>query len=185
MAESTGLDPTIERTNRVEKKQIILEFIDSGLSVDPEDLMLQVPGLANHFRGIAEALERTTKSMPVVVHQQLGERLDKYETTLSERIDRHEAILSQTLEKVVAAKPKAVAISPRRLLHGFSPMSGLFGVFATLLVGIPLTWYVLIPREVARVRGGDWAIVAYLKTPQGAGFRQFYLQKCHNKPNCR
>ena len=99
MAESTGLDPAIERTNRIEKKQIILEFIDSGLSVDPEDLMLQVPGLANHFRGIAEALERTTKSMPVVVHQQLGERLDKYETTLSERIDRHEAICLKPWKK--------------------------------------------------------------------------------------
>ena len=93
--------------------------------------------------------------------------------------------MSQTLEKVVAAKPKAAAISPSRSFKGFSPMSGVLGMLATLLVGIPLTWYVLIPREVARARGGDWAIVAYLKTPQGAGFRQFYLQKCHNKPNCR
>jgi hypothetical protein len=185
MPEPTGLNPIISGTSQAERKDILMQVVDSGVSIDPDDLMLKIPGLANHFRAIAEAQAQATKSLPIVVHQQVGERLDKHEATLDERLDRHEAILFQTLEKVVAAKPKAVAISPSRLLKGFSPMSGLLGAIATLLVGIPLVWYILIPQEVARQRGGDWAILTYLKTSQGVGFRQFYLNKCHNKPNCK
>ena len=107
------------------------------------------------------------------------------ELSLSERIDRYEELLSQTLEKVTAAKIKAAAPLPRPKFTGFSPMSGILGGLSTLLICIPLVWYVLIPYEVARQRGGDWAILAYLKTSQGVGFRQFYLNKCHNKPNCK
>jgi hypothetical protein len=185
MPEPTGLDPIISGTSQVEKKEILSQVVDCGMSIDPDDLMLKIPGLANHFRKIAQAQAQTTKSLPLFVHQQLGERLDKYEIILAERIDRHEGLLAQTLEKIVTVKIKAAAPPPRPKFTGFSPMSGILGGLCTLLIGIPLVWYVLIPQELARQRGGDWAILAYLKTSQGAGFRQFYLQKCHNKLSCK
>jgi hypothetical protein len=169
-----GLDPIVSGTTQVEKKEILSQIVDSGLSIDPDDLMFKIPGLANHFRKIAEAQERATKSMPVVVDQKLGERLDKFEE-----------LLSQALDKVIAVKIKAAAPPPQPKFTSFSPMSGILGGLSTLLVTIPLVWYVLIPQEVARQRGGDWAILAYLKTPQGVGFRQFYLKKCSNKPSCK
>jgi hypothetical protein len=155
MPEPKGLDPIISGTTQVEN-----------------DLMFKIPGLANHFRKIAEAQERAVKSMPIFVDRQLGERLDKYEQWLSQN--------ATTTAKVRAAHPYT-----RFKLDNFCPMSGAIGMIGTLLILIPLGWYVLIPREVARQRGGDWAIVAYLKTSQGVGFRQFYLQKCHNKPSCK
>ncbi|WP_309733132.1 hypothetical protein [Chamaesiphon sp. OTE_75_metabat_556] len=58
--------------------------MESGLSIDPDDLMFKIPGLANHFRKIAEAQERTVKSMPIDNDRQLGERLDKYEQLVSQ-----------------------------------------------------------------------------------------------------
>jgi hypothetical protein len=172
MPEPTGLNPIISGTTQVEKKEILSQVIESGLSIDPDDLMFKIPGLANHFRKIAEAQERSVKSLPLFVDRQLGERLDKYEQLLSQNIT--------TTAKVRSTNPPT-----RFKFNEFCPMSGAIGIFGTLLILIPLGWYVLIPREVARQRGGDWAIVAYLKTSQGVGFRQFYLQKCHNKPSCK
>jgi hypothetical protein len=172
MPEPKGLDPIISGTTQVEKKQILSQIVDSGLSIDPDDLMFQIPGLANHFRKIAEAQERTVKSMPIFVDRQIGERLDEYEQSQSQNVT--------ATAKVRVANPYT-----RFKLNNFCPMSGAIGIVGTLLILIPLGWYVLIPREVARQRGGDWAILAYLKTSQGAGFRQFYIQKCHNKPSCK
>jgi hypothetical protein len=172
MPEPTGLNPIISGTTQVEKKEILSQVIESGLSIDPDDLMFKIPGLANHFRKIAEAQERSVKSLPLFVDRQLGERLDKYEQLLSQNIT--------TTAKVRSTNPPT-----RFKFNEFCPMSGAIGIIGTLLILIPLGWYVLIPKEVARQRGGDWAILAYLKTSQGAGFRQFYLQKCHNKPSCK
>ena len=55
MPEPTGLDPIISGTTQVEQKEILVQVVDSGVSIDPDDLMLKIPGLANHFRKIAEA----------------------------------------------------------------------------------------------------------------------------------
>jgi hypothetical protein len=172
MSEPTGLDPIISGTTQIEKKQILSQVVDSGLSIDPDDLMFKIPGLANHFRKIAEAQERVVKSLPLLLHQQLGERLDIYEQLLSQNV-------------TATTKARAANLPARFKLNSFCPMSSAMGILGTLLILIPLGWYVLIPREVARQRGGDWAILAYLKTPQGAGFRQFYLKKCHDKPSCK
>jgi hypothetical protein len=172
MLEQKGLDPIISGTTQVEKKQILSQVVESGLSIDPDDLMFKIPGLANHFRKIAEAQERGVKLMSVFVDRRIEERLDKYEQSQSQNVT--------ATAKVRVANPYT-----RFKLNNFCPMSGAIMIVGTLLILIPLGWYVLIPREVARQRGGDWAIVAYLKTSQGAGFRQFYLQKCHNKPNCK
>ena len=87
MPEPTGLEPIISGTTQVEKKEILVQVVDSGVSIDPDDLMLKIPGLANHFRKIAEAQAQATKSLPILVHQQLGERLDEYGTILI-RADR-------------------------------------------------------------------------------------------------
>jgi hypothetical protein len=173
MPEPKGLDPIISGTTQVEKKQILSQVVECGLSIDPDDLMFKIPGLANHFRKIAEAQERAVKSLPLLMDRQLGERLDKYEQLLSQN--------ATATAKVRAAN----RLTRRFALNNFCPMSGAIGILGTLLILIPLGWYVLIPREVARQRGGDWAILAYLKTSQGVGFRQFYIQKCHNKPNCK
>jgi hypothetical protein len=172
MPEPKGLDPIISGTTQVEKKQILSQVVESALSIDPDDLMFKIPGLANHFRKIAEAQERAVKSVPLLWDRQLGERLDRYEQLVSQN--------ATTTTKVRAAHPYT-----RFKLDNFCPMSGAIGMLGILLILIPLGWYVLIPKEVARQRGGDWAILAYLKTSQGAGFRQFYIQKCHNKPNCK
>ncbi len=172
MSEPMGLEPIISGTTQVEKKQILSQVVESGLSIDPDDLMFKIPGLANHFRKIAEAQERSVKSMPIVVDRQLGERLDRFE----------ELLLSNA---TATAKVRATNPPARFKLTEICPMSGAIGMLGTLLILIPLGWYVLIPREVARQRGGDWAILAYLKTSQGVGFRQFYLTKCHNKPACK
>jgi hypothetical protein len=96
----SDLDEVLKRTNTVEKKEILVDLIDAGMGVEPDDLMLKVPGLANHFRGIAQALETMAKSIPTTAYQQTGERLDRYESMLSERITLHETMLSQTLEKI-------------------------------------------------------------------------------------
>jgi hypothetical protein len=173
MLEQKGLDPIISGTTQVEKKQILSQVVESGLSIDPDDLMFKIPGLANHFRKIAEAQERAVKSVPLLWDRQLGERLDRYEQSL----------LSQN--GTATAKVRAANRPTRFELNNFCPMSGAIGMLGILLILIPLGWYVLIPKEVARQRGGDWAILAYLKTSQGAGFRQFYIQKCHNKPSCK
>lgn len=172
MPEPTGLDPIISGTTQVEKKQILSQVVESALSIDPDDLMFKIPGLANHFRKIAEAQERAVKSVPIVVDRHVGERLDRLEELLSQNVTAP--------GKVRATNPPA-----RFKLNLFCPMSGAIGVFGTLLILIPLGWYVLIPREVARQRGGDWAILTYLKTPQGVGFRQFYIAKCYKKPACK
>ncbi len=237
----SDLDEVLKRTNPVEKKEILVDLIDAGMGVEPDDLMLKVPGLANHFRGIAQALEAVARSIPSIAYQQTGERLDRYEAmltqtlekvetvlsgrtkldetmlsqtlkevetvladrskldgtnlsqtldkieqVLAERITEQETVLSQTLDRIEQAKIKAYVPPKNKFsFSGFSPMSGAICAIPTLLVVGLLSWFYLIPSEVARQRSVDRSIDRYLQSPEGKGFLKFYQLKSRPSPKCK
>jgi hypothetical protein len=170
-SEPSSVDKMVAGTSPNDRKEILGELIDSGLGVEPDDLMLQIPGLANHFRAIAQALERTTKSVPTLVDRQVGEQLDRYEAKLAATLDRVEAV--------------KIPSRSRSSFYGLCPMSALLGALTSMLLTLALAWYLLVPREVAKQRGSDWAIATYLNSPKGKAVRK-YFEKCRSgNQNCR
>lgn len=163
------LDSILKGTEPPEQKKISGEFISSGFSAS--DPVLSIPALANHFRSIAETQERNTKATP---------RL------FSDRLDQHEKVITETLEKIEAAKVKPSLPAPKLSFYGFCPISIGAGVLISIAIMIPVFSYWLVPSEVSKQRGADWAIAEYLTSPSGRVLRKSF-DKCHKagKPGCK
>jgi hypothetical protein len=159
---NSNLDDVLAGIKVDEKQKILGELVSQG-GVGVDDPMLVVPGLANHFRGIIDSQAKMMELIPVVVNQQVTEKLDVF--------GKH---LEQSVKKVEARNKAA---SGKR---GFDLLSLTAGVMGGFLVTIGLSWFFLIPREVARQRGADWAIGEYLTSSEGRAFRKSF-KKCYEK----
>jgi hypothetical protein len=153
----SNLDDVLTSTTTEEKQKILGELVSQG-GVGVDDPMLVVPGLANHFRGIINGQAKMMELMPVVVDQRVTEKFDAFGKLLEQSV------------KNKSASGKG----------GFDLLSLTAGVMGGLLVAIGLSWFVLIPREVARQRGADWAIGEYLTSSEGRAFRKSF-NKCYEK----
>ncbi len=158
----SNLDDVLTSTNTDEKQKILGELVSQG-GVGINDPMLVVPGLANHFRGIIDGQAKMMELMPVVVDQKVTEKLDVFGK-----------LLEQSVKKVEARNKSA----PGK--QSFDLLSFTGGAMSSFLVAIGLSWFFLIPQEVARQRGADWAIGEYLTSPEGRAFRKSF-KKCYEK----
>jgi hypothetical protein len=163
----SNLDDVLTSTTTEEKQKILGELVSQG-GVGVDDPMLVVPGLANHFRGIINGQAKMMELMPVVVDQRVTEKFDVF----GKLLEQFGKLLEQ-FGKNKSASGKG----------GFDLLSLTAGVMGGLLVAIGLSWFVLIPREVARQRGADWAIGEYLTSPEGRAFRKSF-NKCYQKGSC-
>jgi hypothetical protein len=161
-----NLNKVLEGTTSEEKQKILGDLVaQGGVSVD--DPMLVIPGLANHFQKMINAQAKVMELLPAVFGQQVSERFDGFDKKLDDSIKRVE----------VRNQPGG-ATKDR-----FSYTSFCTGGIVAGLVVIGLSWFFLIPREVARQRGADWAIGEYLTSPEGRAFRKAF-KECSQKKNC-
>jgi hypothetical protein len=158
----SNLDDVLTSTTTEEKQRILGELVSQG-GVGVDDPMLVVPGLANHFRGIIDGQAKMMELIPIVVDQKVTEKLDVFGKYLEQSV------------KKVEVRNKAASGK-----GGFDLLSLTVGVMGGFLITIGLSWFFLIPREVARQRGADWAIGEYLTSPEGRAFRKSF-DKCYKK----
>jgi hypothetical protein len=158
----SNLDDVLTSTTAEEKQRILGELVSQG-GVGVDDPMLVVPGLANHFRGIIDGQAKMMELIPIVVDQKVTEKLDVFGKYLEQSV------------KKVEVRNKAASGK-----GGFDLLSLTVGVMSGFLITIGLSWFFLIPREVARQRGADWAIGEYLTSPEGRAFRKSF-DKCYKK----
>jgi hypothetical protein len=162
---NSNLSKVLEGTTPEEKQKILGDLVaQGGVSVD--DQMLVVPGLANHFQKVINAQAKTMELLPLVVDQRVTEKLDGFALKLDDAIKR------------VEAKNQFRAVT-----NGFNYSSIGIGIIVGSVAIITLSWFFLIPREVARQRGADWAIGEYLTSPEGRAFRKSF-KDCYQKRNC-
>jgi hypothetical protein len=160
-----NLNKVLEGTTLEEKQKILGDLVaQGGVSVD--DPMLVIPGLANHFQKMINAQAKVMELLPAVVGQQASERFDGFDKKLDESIKR------------VEVRNHSGGTKDR-----FSYTSFCTGWMVASLAVIGLSWFFLIPREVARQRGADWAIGEYLTSPEGRAFRKAF-KECSQKKNC-
>jgi hypothetical protein len=166
-SDKSKLEGMLEGNTLENKQQNANEFVAPG-GRGVNDYSLEAPGLANNLRVATEAQERSVKMMPVMLNQLMGEHFEKIETTLTESTQRIEL-----LQRKSAPRQK---LSTGRIC----PASTSLGLMMGFLVTIGVSWFWVIPAQIAHQRGADWAIGEYLATPEGRAVRNHY-RNCKTK----
>jgi hypothetical protein len=155
----TKLNGMLKGNTVPNKQQNAAEFVaPGGRGVD--DYSLEAPGLANLIRAAAEANERTVQSIPIYVTHVMEDHCEKVEKNVAGGIQQ-----MVLMQRKSGRFPGIKGICRPSLGMGIA-----LGFIAAMLI----SWFWLIPAQVAYQRGSDWAIGEYLATPAGTAVRNHY-----------
>jgi hypothetical protein len=162
------LEKMLEGNTLEDKKKNAAEFVAPG-GRGINDYSLEAPGIANNLRATAHALERVVKMLPMIINQHMEELAEDVKNTA----ERMEAL---------QRKPPRQKLSNVRSI---CPTSISIGLILGFLLTIGVSWFWVIPNQIASQRGSDWGIAEYLATPAGKAVRQHYRKcKTNNTKGC-
>lgn len=150
------------------KQQNAAEFIAPG-GRGVNDYSLEAPGFANNLRAAAEAQERTVKALPVIIDQRMNEHCQKVQAVLTESTQRMEVLQRKSTPRQRLSNGRSICLTSITL-----------GLMVGFLGSIGISWFWVIPAQVAHQRGADWAIGDYLASPEGKAVRK-HFRECRAK----
>jgi hypothetical protein len=166
----------------------ILTTITQAGSVSADDEILEMSGTANHMRKTTANLRETVNKLPVI----LDLTLDKKLTGLKEDQTAHQKVVAASCNDVKAAVDglgnlikKSQLNSKSKLPHWLEWKSLAIGSMATLLLWLPLSYFLILPAQVQAERGKDWAIAEWLNSPEGRKTRIIFQKYCQGKYPCK
>jgi hypothetical protein len=166
----------------------ILTSISQAGSISADDEILELSGTANHMRKTTANLRETVNSLPRVLDRTLDQKL----AGLNEQQSAHQAIVAASCGDVKAAVEslgnlikKSQLNSNTKLPYGLELKSLAIGAMASLLLWIPLSYFLILPAQVKAERGKDWAIAEWLNSPEGRKTRIIFQKYCQGKYPCK
>jgi hypothetical protein len=159
------------------------DFTDLQIGIDPEDPLLQIPGLTNDLRRIVEAQNRQANNSSIANQKAIREELGNF----TEACNGFQSTLADSIARIESAKipVQKISATPQKQ-SDFNVTSAAIGASVTIILMSLAGFLFVIPKEVARQRGADWAIAEYLTSPKGKEFRKQF-DKCHKagKAKCK
>jgi hypothetical protein len=166
----------------------ILTSISQAGSISADDEILELSGTANHMRKTTANLRETVNSLPVMLDRTLDQKL----AGLNEQQAAHQAIIAASCGDVKASVEslgnlikKSQLNSNTKLPYGLELKSLAIGAMASLLLWIPLSYFLILPAQVRAERGKDWAIAEWLNSPEGRKTRIIFQKYCQGKYPCK
>jgi hypothetical protein len=166
----------------------ILTSIGQAGSISADDEILELSGTANHMRKTTANLRETVNSLPVILDRTLDQKL----AGLTEQQSAHEKVVTASFGDVKAAVDglgnliKKSQLNPgSKLPHWLEWKSLAIGSIGTLLISLPLFYFVVVPAQVRAERGKDWAIAEWLNSSEGRKTRIIFQKYCQSKYPCK
>jgi hypothetical protein len=141
------------------KKLNAAEFVALG-GIGINDPVLEPAGLANNIRASAVVQERIIKMLPIFLNEHNAE-IKEMVDAIGQKIDLFQKKPQRKISNVRSICPTSITI----------------GIILGFLATIGISWFWVIPSQIAAQRGSDWAIGEYLATPEGRAVRK-YFRKC-------
>jgi uncharacterized membrane protein len=132
-------------------------------------------------------LRETVNNLPVILDRTFDQKL----TGLNEQQSAHQKLVVASCSDVKAAVDGLVSLIKKsqltksKLPHWLEWKSLAIGSMATLLLSMPIVYFLLIPAQVKAERGKDWAIAEWLNSPEGRKTRIIFQKYCEGKYPCK
>jgi hypothetical protein len=165
----------------------ILTTISQAGGISADDEMLELSGAANHIRKTSANLRETVNNLPVILDRTFDQKLAE----LTEQQSAHQKIVASSCSDVKSAVNSLVnliknsQLTKSKLPHWLEWKSLAIGSMATLLLSMPIFYFLVLPAQVNAERGKDWAIAEWLNSPEGRKTRIIFQKYCQSKYPCK